>query len=462
MTTFTSTLNRIFLGAVPLVAASIYLADSDRLLDTDEVLITTAAIALGALLVVSGMIGALRLAASPRSKTPPVRSAGERVVWGLVTLVLGALVAMIVATAARARNVMLVEEAEWQRAAQTDTPAAYADYLAFIERARPTRAHGAARLVRLNDTQWLFDMFTGANNHIVAATLAHDEASYRETLKLGTPEALRTYLQDFNPGVHTADATLALDDAIYAAAAKTGTATALRGYREQFPRGRHTKDARLAIEALYSEAEAELDARAIARKADPAAVAGLKALLTTLREEDVDRDRVPVSFQPVGGLANNAVESAIKAGGAKVAPVAPAFSAERSAPRETAMVEAFNSGLAGVVGDLFRLELRPVDASRGDLRLLVSAGARPTGEVLIAPDLARLPPAQRTVQAGFELAFKAQVQGATTKTVPFNLIVKPAAKYTTGGSADDVVDGMATLAFEEFRRALLKAQGLGE
>ncbi len=462
MTTFTSTLNRIFLGAVPVVAAAIYLANSDRLLDTDEVLVTTGAIALGALLLASGMIGALRLAGTPRTRTPPQRSAGERIAWGALTLVMGVLVALIVATAARVRNVTLVEQTEWQRAVQADTPGAYEDYLAFVERTRPTRAQGFARLVRLNDTQWLFDMFTEASGHIVAATIAHDDASYRETVKVGTPQAFRAYLRDFNPGVHTADATLALDDAVYAEAAKAGTAAALRDYREQFSRGRHTKDARLALEAMYARAEADYDAR-VAGKADAVAAAGIKALLAGLREEDVDQVRVPVAFQPVTGLAGDAIElaSKAKAGGAKVALVAPALSAEANAARESAVVEALNDGLADVVGDLFRLEVRPADETRGELRLLVSTQVRATGEVHAAEDQARLPPAQRTVHAGLEFVFKASVQVPGSKGVPFTFTVKPAPKFAAGAAADDVTAAMVSLAFEELRGALLKAHGLG-
>lgn len=460
MTTFTSTLNRIFLGAVPVVAAAIYLANSDRLLDTDEVLVTTGAITLGALLLASGMIGALRLAGAPRSKTPPQRSAGERIAWGVLTLIMGVLVALIVATAARVRNVMLVEQTEWQRAVQADTPAAYENYLAFVERTRPTKAQGLARLVRLNDTQWLFDMFTEAAGHIVAATIARDDASYRETVKINTPNAFRDYLKEFNPGVHTADATLALDDAVYAEAEKAGTAAALRDYREQFARGRHTKDARVALEALYSKAEADYDARAAERKADPVAAAGIKALLTALREENVDQTRVPVSFQAATGLANNAVElaSKAKAGPATVAPVAPAFA--DNAAREAALVDALDSGLADVVGDLFRLELRPADETRGELRLLVSTQVRATGEVFTAEDQAKLPPAQRTVLAGLELVFKATVQVPGSKGAPFSFTVKPAPKFASGAAAGAVVDAMATQAFEEFRGALLKAHGL--
>lgn len=464
MTTFTSTLNRIFLGAVPLVGAAIYLANSDRVLDTDEVLITTAAIAVGALLLASGMIGALRLSGTPRTATPPPRSAGERIAWGSLTLIMGVIVALIVATAARVRNVMLVEQTEWQRASEADTPGAYEGYLAFVERTRPTRAQGLARLVRLNDTRWLFDMFTEANGHIVAATIARDDASYRETVKVGTPQAFRDYLRDFNPGVHTADATLALDDAVYAAAETAGTAAALRDYRMQFARGRHTKDARLALEAMYARAEADYDARVAGRKADAVAAAGIKALLTALREEDVDSDRVPVSFQPVAGLEGDAIVLASKAraGAAKVAAVGPAFASERSAARETAVALALNSGLADVVGDLFRLEVRPADETRGELRLLVSTQVRATGEVHTAEDQARLAPAQRTVHAGLELVFKATVQVPGTKAVPFTFTTRPAPKFAPGAVADDVVSAMATLAYEEFRRALLAAHGLGE
>lgn len=459
MTTFTSTLNRIFLGAVPLVAAAIYLANSDRLLDTDEVLVTTGAIALGALLLASGLLGALRLAGTPRTKTPPKRSAGERIAWGFLTLILGVLVALIVATAARVRNVMLVEQTEWQRAVQADTPAAYENYLAFLERTRPTKAQGLARLVRLNDTQWLFDMFTEAAGHVVAATIAHDDASYRETVKVGTPVAFREYMQEFNPGVHTADAALALDDAVYAAAEKAGTAAALRDYRAQFARGRHTKEARIALEALYSKAEADYDARVAERKADATAAAGIKALLAALREEGVDQTKVPVSFQPVTGVAGEAVElaSKAKAGAAKVAPVAPAFAGEQSAARESAVVEALNSGLADVVGDLFRLELRPADETRGELRILISTQVRATGEVHTAEDQAKLPPAQRTVHAGLEIVFKATVQVPGSKGVPFTFTGKPAPKFAPG---TDAVDAMATQAFDEFRGALLKAHGL--
>lgn len=441
--TFTSTLNRIFLGAVPLVAAAIYLVNSDRILDTQEVLIAAGAIALGAILLVSGLIGAMRLS-TVRSKQLPTPTGPERVTWGLLTLMLALAVAIMVAGAARARNVMLVEQAAWQRALHTDSPAGYQQYLAFVAEHRPTRAAGPARLVRLNDTEWLFDMFTDSVVNVPAATAAYDDTSFRDALKKGTPQAFRDYLKAFNPGRHVGDASMALDDAVYKAAADTGTVASLRDYRKEYTRGRHAKDSRRALQDLYSKAEADYDALVAVRKADPAAAASFKRLLGAM-SEDVDQDRAPLSFATPANLETLTAAVKVK-GGATVAPLAPAFAAPLAAAREEQVLADLNAALQPVVGDLFQLELRPAADTRGELRVYVQPQVRATGDAVVSGP---------TAHAALELTFLTTVQVPETKAAPNTFTTKPAPKPGAGYEA------MIDAAFTDYRAAILKAYGLG-
>lgn len=442
--TFTSTLNRIFLGAVPLVAAAIYLVNSDRVLDTQEVLIATGAIALGALLLVSGLIGAMRLS-TVRSKQLPRPTAAERVTWGLLTLMLAVAVAIMVAGAARARNVMLVEQAAWQRAVQGDSPASYKQYLAFVADNRPTRATGVQRLVRLNDTEWMFDMFTDSVANVPAATAALDDTSYRDALKDGRPEALRDYLKAFNPGRHVGDASLALDDAIYREASDAGTVVAFRDYRNQYARGRHARDARRALQDLYTRAEADYDALVAEHKADPAAAAAFKRLLTALREDDVDRTRVPVAFAAAPNLET--LTAALKQKpGTTLAPLAPAFAAPLTEERQQLVVKDLNDALGPTVGHLFRLELADAAETRGELRFYVQPQVRATGDVAVAGAAA---------QAALEFTFLTTIQVPETKSTPHVFVSKPAPKPDAG------YEGVIDAAYSDYRAALLKAFGLG-
>lgn len=456
MKTFAGVLNLIFFGAVPLVVASIYLADSDRVLNPDEVLLTGAAIVLGAVLVVSGLLGALRLSGARKLKVVPKATFAER----LVAVLLGLIVGVGVVSTARVRNVMLVEQSEWQRAVAGDSSQSYARYVQFLNETRPTKATGAMRLVRLNDTAWLFDMFSASNTHAIEATMAIDDTSYREAVKAGSSAALRAYLAKYNPGRHVGEASEALDDASWREAEKVGTAAALRAYRQEFARGRHEDEAKAALQGLYQAAEAKYDALVSERKGDPAAAAGIKALLAGLREEDVDTDKVAVSFLAAAGVANEAVEKASKSK-TPVVPVAPAFSATAGEARARGVFEALDGGLQAVTGDLFRLELRPAEESRGELRILVHHLVRATGEMHQPADQAALPAAQRRSYAGIDVVFTASVQvpgntptgNNTNGALRFSQTVKP---------APGTYEAMADAAFSEWRKGLLKAYALGE
>lgn len=455
MKTFTGALNLIFFGAVPLVVASIYLADGDRVQPPDVVLLTSAAIVLGALMVVSGLLAALRLSGARKLKVAPAPTTAER----LAAIVLGLVVGVGVAATARVRNVMLVEQNEWHRAVAGDSPQSYERYVRFVEETRPTTVSGPMRLVRLNDTAWLFDMVSDSNAHLVEAALAIDDTSYREAVKAGSVAAVRAYLLKYNPGRHVGEASEALDDASWREAEKAGTAAALRAYRREFARGRHREDAEKALQARYDAAIAAYEKQAGERKADPAATAAMTALLAALREEDVDTDRATVAFAAASGLANGAVERAVKLKKGTVAPVAAGFNKGADA-REDAVVEAFNKALEPIVGELFTLEKRPAGETRGELRLYVQHAVRPTGEALLPADQAAVAAKQRALVAGLEVVFtvSAQVPGTSSDKQRFTFTSKPAADLA--GSASAIYEGMAAKAFAAFQPALLRGFGL--
>ena len=484
METYTSKWIRILIGFVVLALATKYVAREDWFREPREVQAMGAVVFVGALLLVSGVLSALRLRRERRQE-PAAAGAGrtgvQRLVGVVVTAGLAGLLAGGLASGARVLNVTWAEQTAWRRAQAKGDAEAYSSYVYTImqrhqplaeERVDEDAARRASKAYRA--APLLGPMREGLHRWSIRAKQPGERAS-----QPWKPD-LSGLLDRFTPvREHVAAADAAYDDARFQEATAAGTASALRIYRMELAGGRHVDAARDALRALYREAEQRYAELIAGGQADPASSAGIQALLAHLREQDVDALVVPVCFLPVAGLEGGAIEQAIRdETGGKVVPVSPVFTAERNAKRERGVVQRMDKALRAVVGDLFELRLSDPAEARNRARFLVQHEVLPTGAIYQARSQDELPVAERTLFVGIAVAFTCSVQvpadGAPLADDPgqghrFTLLAKPAPSFsadrgarTLEQSGDLVYGTMVQTAFADFERALIESYGLSE
>lgn len=276
------------------------------------------------------------------------------------------------------------------------------------------------------------------------------------------------------PFVANLDAALArYDELSWEAARAAGTAGALRGYLEDFPTPAKQAEAEAALRELYQQAEARYLAGAVG--VPDAAREGMQALLKALATQDVRLEKVGVSFLPVQGVEGGAIEAAVKAttGAKTVHPVGPSFSQEANVARHSKIVASLNRGFERVVGDLFRLEERPLDAPGP--RVLVGYEVKFSGDHFYSQSQEALPMSERDIYVGIVVLFTCSIQtpppGQVASQDPdtgklVRILARPAPDFRVQGSRYSsmqraVYDKMAETAFDEFSTSLARTYGIG-
>lgn len=263
------------------------------------------------------------------------------------------------------------------------------------------------------------------------------------------------------------------DQLCWAEAEAAGTAGALRGYLEDFPAPAQEDAAVAALRDLYRDAEERYLAGA-AGVPEPARE-GMKDLLRVLATDHFESEKVGVSFLPVKGVEGGAIETLVKANtGAKVVhPVGPSFTQKANEGRHSKIVGSLNRGIQKVVGDLFELEERPLDAPGP--RILVGYEVKFSGNHFFSKSQASLPMAERELYVGIVVLFTCSIQTPAPGEVasqdpkeghPVHIQASPAMDFRVRGSRYSsmermVYDRMAETAFDEFSTKVAETYGIG-
>lgn len=467
---------RVLAGLPVLVVVVLYMRHEMWVRDASEVKAQAVLCCVAALLVVSGVLGSLRLLSRRWRGLPDEVGWGAGFLFFLLTLAVSIPVGLATACLGRIMNVRTAEAWHWTNQGlreEADVVQAYLEWAEGADEEYYARKHDHAVLVAREreflDMAYDDPRRARAQAEVEASREAQDR--YYDAQRGGAG----WFLREFTPmPAHIAEAEQRFDDLSYAEAVAKKTATALREYRAAFPQGRHTDEARAALRALYAEAEARyLDMVTKSEAEDAQAVAGVKALLTYLREHDLESPIVPVCFLPVEGLAGEVIEAAIRAetGSEKVVAVSPAFTPERSAARHGAVVERMNRALGWVVGDLFKLVERESGALADGPRFLVRYVVSGTGDAYSRKSEDALPVPARTFFVGIAFAFdftlqvpghEAEVDLDPTKGFRFAVRANPAPEFSVMGEGDawTVYEAMASTAFDDFAGALARGYGL--
>lgn len=467
---------RVLLGAPVLVGVVLYMRREMWVRDAGEVKLQAFLCCVAALLVVSGVLGSARLFSRRWRGLPDEVGWGAGLLFFLLTLAVSIPVGLGTALLGRVMNVRTAEAWHWENEGGRDDPDGPQQYLEWVESEDEeycARRNDLASSPHLREE--LYALSPGDPRHREVETLLEPLLRAEERLHSAGRHQGAWFLRGFTDlSAHVVEAEQRFDDLSYAAAAAKKDATSLREYRRAFPGGRHAEEARAALRALYAEAEARYAEMVTRSEAEDAqAVAGVKALLTHLREHDLETPVVPVCFLPVEGLAGEAIEDAIRvATGAKlVTPVSPAFTPARNAARHGAVVEKMNTALRWVVGDLFQLVERESSALADGPRFLVRYVVSGTGDAYSRRSEDTLPVPERTFFVGIAFAFdftlqvpghEAELDLDPTKGFRFVVQARPAPEFQVSGegTAWTVYETMAATAFDDFAGALARGYGL--
>lgn len=255
----------------------------------------------------------------------------------------------------------------------------------------------------------------------------------------------------------------------------SGAAKPLREYLEDFPAPAFRAEAEAALRKLYQQAEARYLDAAAAQSVSPAAREGMQALLHALASDHVTAEKVGVSFLPVAGLEGGAIEESVRqaTGATTVYPVGPSFTKAANEARHSRIVSSFNQGLSKVVGDLFELEERPLEAPGP--RILVGYTVKPSGAHFYSKSQEELPMAKRDLYVGIVVLFSCTIQtppaGEVAPQDPaqghaVGILATPAPNFSVSASRhvsmqQAVYDRMAETAFDEFAKRVAQTYGIG-
>jgi hypothetical protein len=467
---------RVLAGAPVLVGVVLYMRKEMWVRDASEVKAQAVLCCVAALLVVSGVLGSARLFSRRWRGLPDEVGWGAGFLFFLLTLGVSLPIGLGTAFLGRVMNVRTAEAWHWTNQGlreEADVVRGYLEWAEGDDEEYFGRKHDIAALQRRHreflDLPYDDPRRDSMQREVDATRDAVDRYHQARRADGGW------FLREFTPlNAHLVEAEQRFDDLSYAEAVAKKSATALREYRAAFPQGRHAEEARAALRARYAEAEARyLDMVTKSEAEDAQAVAGVKALLTYLREHDLESPVVPVCFLPVEGLEGEKIEAVIRAetGSEKVVAVSPAFTPQRNASRHGAVVDKMNTALRWVVGDLFQLVERDAKELADGPRFLVRYVVSGTGDAYSRKSEDALPVPERTFFVGIAFAFdftlqvpghEAELDLDPTKGFRFAVQAKPAPEFSVMGEGDawTVYETMASTAFDDFAGALARGYGL--
>lgn len=303
-----------------------------------------------------------------------------------------------------------------------------------------------------------------------ASQLYWDIERWQYATRQNSASEYKYYLDVAPLGLWKKEAAKRYDDRLFEEC--RGNAASLRRYLAALPSGAHTGEARARLRENYAQAETAYLEHA--KRADPQAAEGMRALLRFLAEQM--SPRVTICFAPSEGTdgAAAAQEAKTATGSGKIHGWGTCFTAEQNGTREGRIISVMQSSFRVVLSnDLFDLQSGAM--TDDGPRFLVRYRVLGSGDHYTLGSQSALPMGGRDIYPGIQLDFdfSLQVPGSArppdpdpTKGFRFHTAALPAPHFTVSsvlGSlpADDAVYGtMVETAFTKFEVELIAAYGL--
>ena len=238
------------------------------------------------------------------------------------------------------------------------------------------------------------------------------------------------------------------------AATEVRTASGYRLYLGSHPQGRWRGEAQTALAGLYEAADSRY-AQALSDDHDAEAVAAFRSLLHSARI--TGEFEVPVQFRRENALPVDLEARLARASGfSGILMIGDAFTESRMQAREARILEQLRSAIRTVIPEDV-LQLRA--SSNASPRMVVSYTVAASGDLYYKTSQEALPESKRPFYPGIQFGWTCDIKAPNSgeDLYRFSLDSAPAMQFS---AADDVYDGMADSAFEDFRNALIKRLGL--